>query len=81
MDNCATLAIIAESHPELAALCQWHIGGRNDETLPYTKITRDYYAEVEKIIQTGSYLQDADPQELVKFLREDFEMIPAGDSC
>ena len=80
-DNCATLAIIAESHPELAALCRWHIGGRNDETLPYTKITRDYYAEVEQIIQTGSYLQDADPQELVKFLREDFEMIPAGDSC
>lgn len=79
-DNRATFAIIAESHPELAALCRWHIEGENDETLPYTKIIRDYYAEVEQIIQTGSYLQDVDQQELIKFLREDFEMILAEDS-
>ena len=79
-DNRATLAIIAESHPEFADLYRWHIGGRNDESSPYTKILDDYYAEVDRLVQTGSSLQDVDPQELIKLLREDFEMIPAGDS-
>lgn len=67
-DNCATLAIIAQRHAEFADLYRWHMEGRNTVGSPYTNILRDYYAEVEQIIQTGSYLQDVDPQELVKLI-------------
>ena len=41
---------------------------REDENSPYTKTLRAYYAEVEKIVHTGSYLQDVDPNELKKLI-------------
>ena len=67
-DNHATLTIIAERHAEFADLYRWHMEQREDENSPYTKTLRAYYAEVEKIVHTGSYLQDVDPNELKKLI-------------
>lgn len=67
-DNMAALAIIAERHPEFADLYRWHMGGRDDADSPYTKILDDYYVEVDRLVKTGSYLQDVDPQELIKLV-------------
>ena len=69
-DNRATLALIAQRHTELADLYRWHMEGRVVQNSPYTDILRGYYAEVERIVQTGSYLQDVDPQELIKLVTD-----------
>lgn len=62
----ATLAIIAERHADLRELCKWHIDGKINEDSPYAKIARDYYAEVDRIFETGTFLQNVDLYELHK---------------
>lgn len=65
-DNQTMLAIMAERHTEFRALCKWHIEGRRDTNSPYAEIVRRYYAEVDQIIATDTYLQDVNPYELQK---------------
>ena len=66
-DNLATLAIIAERHTELRDLCHWHAEGRPSNS-PYAEIVTSYYAEVDRILETETYLQDVDPRELQKLM-------------
>lgn len=68
IDNRATLSIIAERHPELRALCAWHMGGRMDRESPYMKIVVDHFTEAERIAKTESYLQNVDVNELKKLV-------------
>ena len=67
-DNHAMLAIMAERHADLRELCKWHIEGRRDANSPYAEIVRRYYAEVDRIISTETYLQDVNPDELKKLI-------------
>ncbi len=71
IDNRATLSIIAERHPELRALCAWHMGGRMDRESPYMKIVVDHFTEAERIAERESYLQNVDPNELKKIVCAD----------
>lgn len=67
-DNHAMFAIMAERHADLRELCKWHIEGRRDANSPYAEIVRRYYAEVDQIIATETYLQDVNPDELKKLI-------------
>ena len=67
-DNHAMLAIMAERNADLRELCKWHIEGRRDANSPYAEIVRRYYAEVDRIISTETYLQDVNPDELKKLI-------------
>lgn len=67
-DNHAMLAIMAERHADLRELCKWHIEGRSNANSPYAQSVRRYYAEVDQIIATETYLQDVNPYELQKLM-------------
>ena len=67
-DHCTVLMMIAQRHPELWELCTWHVGGRKPSDVPYMKIMEEYYAEMRRVRETTSYLQNVDSNELKKLV-------------
>ena len=81
IDNRATLSIIAERHPELRALCAWHMGGRTDRESPYMKIVVDHFTEAERVAERESYLENVDPNELKKLVHATVILPPAPSAA
>jgi len=75
-DNLATLAIIAERHTELRDLCHWHAEGRPSNS-PYAEIVTSYYAEVDRILETETYLQDVGIK--TAYIHSEIDTLERGD--
>ena len=67
-DSKRTLAIIAERHSEILDIIFGSDGGKQHDDAAYRRKRAAYYAEAERMLAAGSYLQNVDPAELSKLV-------------
>ena len=67
-DSKRTLAIIAERHSGILDIIFGSDGGKQHDDAAYRRKRAAYYAEAERMLAAGSYLQNVDPAELSKLV-------------